>query len=107
MRRCLDCTRLVHLGPRCSTCQRARDRRRWQTKRHRYDTAWRATSKQTRDEHLATHGPTCPGYARPAHPATDLVVDHDLGVLCRTCNAVKANTADRGKPAPGEGGSDL
>ena len=37
--------------------------------------------------------PNHPG--RPAHPAYDLVVDHDLGVICRQCNSHKAATHDR------------
>jgi hypothetical protein len=37
--------------------------------------------------------PNHPG--RPGHPAYDLVVDHDLGVLCRSCNSSKAATYDR------------
>lgn len=108
MKRCIDCTKLIHQGPRCGTCQRTRDRQRWQTKRTRYDADWRKGSTQARADHLATHGPVCPGFTRPAHivTAADLVVDHDLGVMCRSCNAVKANTVDRGKPAPGEGWSD-
>ena len=34
--------------------------------------------------------PNYPGHG--PHPATDLVVDHDLGVLCRSCNSSKAAT---------------
>jgi hypothetical protein len=37
--------------------------------------------------------PNHPG--RPGHPAYDLVVDHDLGILCRSCNSSKAATFDR------------
>lgn len=39
--------------------------------------------------------PNHPG--RPPHPAYDLVVDHDLGVICRQCNSHKAATHDRGR----------
>lgn len=47
------------------------------------------------------NGYYCPGWRLPdypghsPHPATDLVVDHDLGILCRSCNSSKAATHDR------------
>ena len=62
---------------------------------------WRYNSQQLRLEWIAIHGHWCPGWqieghtGRPAHPATDLVVDHDLGVMCRSCNSHKAATYDR------------
>lgn len=91
---------------RCPTCQQVGDRKRWATldadpvrqqrKVQRYDSEWRRYSKQARAEHVAAHGWMCPGYAdRQPHPTTDLVTDHDLGVMCRSCNALKANTTDR------------
>lgn len=94
LRPCLDC-RQPTTGTRCPTCQTTRtnnrNRRRtwyhgtWQTTRRAVLTAWRAE-----------HGNWCPGWNRPAHPATDLTVDHvnprdphTLGVLCRACNGSK------------------
>lgn len=92
MRRCIDCqTPHTTTRARCPTCHA-----------RRYGSSWRTTSRTTIAEHIARHGPTCPGYHRPAHtvPATHLVTDHDLGVLCRSCNAAKANTEDRGLEPP-------
>lgn len=49
----------------------------------------------------AEHGDWCPGWGRPAHPATDLTADHvtaaahggtELAVLCRPCNGAKSDT---------------
>ena len=56
------------------------------------------------------HGNWCPGYQRPAHPASDLTVDHvvplaaggapfdiaNTAVLCRSCNSTKGASTDRG-----------
>ena len=110
-RRCLDCP-VITQATRCDTCAKAhrttprrratqaayeRTPARKAYKAHRYDRAWAANSKATRAAHVAQHGWTCPGYKRDPHPSTDLVVDHDLGVLCRTCNAVKASTEDAAK----------
>jgi 5-methylcytosine-specific restriction enzyme A len=116
-RRCIDCRGLSQTSP-CLTCQRRRARnarpnptnatRDWQERQRRAATvqAW-----------VATHGWTCPGYQRPAHPATDLTADHvtpigaggdprgDLAVLCRSCNGAKSAThnhaavSDRGAHA--------
>jgi 5-methylcytosine-specific restriction enzyme A len=46
-------------------------------------------------EHRACHGDWCPGFGLPAHADADLVVDHDVGVLCRSCNGRKAATVDK------------
>lgn len=103
MRRpCLDCGKPTHEGSRCGSCKRAQDRARWQTKRNRYDTEWRKHSKQLRDAHIAACGWWCPGWGptHPSHASTDLVVDHDDGVMCRSANALKANTVDKGLPRP-------
>lgn len=68
----------------------------------RNSAAWKRLSRQIIDAHVAAHGPTCPGWHRPAHrvaPA-DLTTDHldplqhgrDTGryaVLCRPCNSAK------------------
>lgn len=94
-RPCLGCDTPT-TGPRCPRCQHADDNQRWATgKGDRYNTAWRKHSQQTRTAWVEAHGWNCPGYQRPPHPHRDLVVDHDLGVLCRPCNAVKASTTDK------------
>jgi hypothetical protein len=46
---------------------------------------------------VAQHGQVCPGWGRPAHESTDLVVDHDVGPLCRSCNSRKAATVDKAR----------
>jgi hypothetical protein len=92
MRRCIDCQQPHTTGrSRCPTCNT-----------RRYGPSWRTTSRTTITQHLARYGPTCPGYHRPPHPVppTRLVTDHDLGVLCTSCNAAKANTEDRGLEPP-------
>lgn len=106
-RRCQNCGAIFRT-PRCRTCTRTADKQRAATRgprpRPEYAGAWRYNSQQLRAQHIALHGlicfglhiPNCPDI--PAHPAHDLVVDHDLGVICRQCNAIKANTHDRGTP---------
>jgi len=38
----------------------------------------------------------CPGWGGdPPHDATDLVLDHDVGVLCRSHNSRKGATVDK------------
>lgn len=114
-RRCLDCPAITKAA-RCDACAKARRTAYNATPRHRatqaayertparkaykakrYGGTWAADSKATRAAHVAQHGWTCPGYKRDPHPSADLVVDHDLGVLCRSCNAVKASTEDASK----------
>ncbi len=57
-------------------------------------------------EHLARFGPWCPGWGIPAHPSTDLTLDHvvpleaggepfaddNLVVGCRGCNDRKGTS---------------
>jgi hypothetical protein len=87
MRHCLDCGRLTD-STRCHTCHRRK-------RNNRYGGNWTTRSRTTIAAHLATHGPTCPGWQRPPHPinAADLTLDHETGVLCRACNSAKR---DRG-----------
>ena len=61
----------------------------------RYDSAWGRHSRQVRREWVAENGNLCPGWQVPAHPSTDLVLDHDVGVLCRVCNGVKGGGHDK------------
>lgn len=103
-RRCIDCGRITHNPMRCTTCARSNSRITWarRGKGQRYRSGgWEQQSKQLRAQHLATHGPVCPGWARPPHRCSPqaLVVDHDAGVMCRSCNAVKAATVDKKRNA--------
>ena len=108
-RTCLGCGAVTTNGSRCEGCQIKRVNRpdtpeRTAHKQRTYNTAWRKASKAIRQAWLEQYGPVCPGWATPAHPSTDLVVDHDVGVLCRKCNSRKAATHDRPK-AQGWGGT--
>lgn len=105
-RRCEQCGALFRT-PRCQPCTRAANKHRAtlraRTPRPEYAGAWRYNSQQLRTQHIALHGYVCFGLHIPncpivdTHPAHDLVVDHDLGVICRQCNAIKANTYDRAR----------
>ena len=117
-RPCLECGVLT-TGTRCeehaTQNRRAAEQRRGPKPPHyakRYDWSWRKHSKQLRDEFIQAWGdrglpPHCPGWGTPPHPTTpqDLVVDHDLGVCCRSCNSRKAQLHD--KPRHTQGGTGL
>jgi hypothetical protein len=99
-RACLGCGRSTRNGPRCTTCARAHDRATWakRGKSERYRTGgWEQRSKALRAQHVALYGPLCPGWQRGAHYVRpdQLVVDHDVGVMCRACNSRKAATVDK------------
>ena len=111
-RPCLDCGVLVDGGgSRCPAhaTERTRESERGRGPKPphyatRYDWAWRQHSKQLRAEHVRSRGerglpPLCPGWDTPPHPTTaeQLVVDHDIGVMCRACNSRKAATHDRAR----------
>ena len=65
--------------------------------------AWQRLSARVLRARRGEHGDWCPGYARPAHRASDLTVDHvvalaaggapfdvaNTSVLCRSCNSTK------------------
>lgn len=103
LRRCLDCPALIEQGPRCPRCTRPVERARTQAKRQvrPYTNAERVRRAEAVDRWRAEHGDWCPGWRRPAHPATDLTADHvvavgaggseqgSLAVLCRRCNGTK------------------
>lgn len=94
-RPCLSCGTPT-TSSRCTRCANANDRQRWADgKGQRYNTEWRKHSTATRQAWVEAHGWICPGWQRTAHPSRDLVVDHDVGVMCRQCNAVKAATYDK------------
>jgi hypothetical protein len=106
-RACLGCGRATRNGPRCPDCARAHDRDTWakRGKGRRYrSSGWEQQSKLLRAQHLQVHGPLCPGWARGAHVvlARQLVVDHDVGVMCRACNSRKAATVDKNVKFPDE-----
>ena len=102
-RRCLGCGQLTTDGSRCKACELKRNaayeaspaRRNY--KKQRYGGTWQAKSKAIRQAWVQRHGWVCPGWQRLPHASSDLVVDHDVGVLCRTCNAKKAATADKAR----------
>lgn len=104
-RPCIDCERPCD-GTRCPTCQAARDRTTLRAKRARRPRL-PGEDKRRADavtEHRRRHGDWCPGWRRPAHPATDLTADHPhsvaaggderqpLAVLCRSCNGAKGDS---------------
>jgi len=107
-RRCQQCGALIRTT-RCKTCTRAADKQRAALRgprpRPEYAGNWRYNSTQQRLQHVQLHGWNCFGLNHPGcphippHPALDLVLDHDWGVMCRQCNAIKANTYDR-RPHP-------
>ncbi len=102
------------LGSRCTKHARQSNRSRHNAL---YSTrAWQRLSARVLRAWRGQHGNWCPGYKRPAHPASDLTVDHviplaaggapfDIGncaVLCRSCNSTKgAGDGDRGSPHAG------
>lgn len=105
LRPCLTCGVLSE-GPRCPGHARERERVRTQAKRERrpYTHSERQRRREAVAEHRATYGDVCPGWRRPAHPATQtnpLTADHPtavraggseqqpLAVLCRECNGAK------------------
>lgn len=99
-RPCLDCGTPTP-GTRCPGCQQHWDRAR-NARRTHYQGDWPALSRRIRDEWVGAHGWWCPGWQTPAHPSTDLTVDHidprspasGYRVLCRSCNARKSNRTD-------------
>lgn len=107
-RRCENCGGWVTPPTQCQPCRRTyeRGRSRGRGRREEYAGNWRYNSQQLRLEWITLHGYNCPGWTmpnypgRPPHPATDLVVDHDLGILCRSCNSSKAATHDRARATP-------
>ncbi len=58
-------------------------------RRARYGAAWAATSRRAVAAHVAVHGWWCPGWRIDAHVSSDLTLDHERGILCRSCNARK------------------
>jgi 5-methylcytosine-specific restriction protein A len=103
---CLDCRELTRNGSRCKRCQQKLlkniDNRRGTTTQRGYGSTWRKTAATAVASHRQQYGDVCPGWNRPAHPATDLTGDHripkaaggtdepsNVQVLCRSCNSAK------------------
>jgi 5-methylcytosine-specific restriction endonuclease McrA len=102
-RPCQDCGTITS-STRCPRCQQSRDRTRNRERTH-YRGDWPALSRKLRVEWIERCGYVCPGWHTPAHPATDLVVDHvqprsrtQLAILCRTCNSRKSATERPARP---------
>jgi 5-methylcytosine-specific restriction protein A len=119
MRPCVQAARAMKLCTVCGVATsrpgaRCTDHAR-QSNRSRHNAlysarAWQRLSARVLRAWRGEHGNWCPGYARPAHPAADLTVDHvvplaaggapfDIGntaVLCRSCNSTKGASSDRG-----------
>ena len=100
LRRCLDCNTSVRGRPRCTDCQRTRDRARRARRPDVDDAAERRRRRELVANHRARVGDWCPGLGQhPAHPCADLVADHvvevgaggpasgPLRVLCRSENS--------------------
>jgi 5-methylcytosine-specific restriction protein A len=100
LRRCLDCNASVRGKPRCTSCQRDRDRAKRARRPDLDDARERERRRRLVADHRATVGDWCPGLANhPAHPSADLVADHvveiaagglasgPLRVLCRSENS--------------------
>jgi 5-methylcytosine-specific restriction protein A len=101
-RPCLEpgCPNLAQPGhPRCLNCTRAHRRQAGTTAARGYGPTWRRHAHAAIATHRAQHGDTCPGWARQPHAIapSQWVCDHDLGPLCRSCNARKAATVDKAR----------
>lgn len=98
---CPGCRRRV--AGRCPTCDAARLSAAPKPKDPSYGLRERNRRSDTVAAWVAMHGWVCPGWGRPAHPATDLAADHiiarrlggpqdgPLQVLCRECNSRKGD----------------
>jgi 5-methylcytosine-specific restriction enzyme A len=104
LRACLDCKQVVRGKPRCSDCQRQRDRVKAARRPDLHnDAKERERRRRVVADHRAMVGDWCPGWqGRPAHPSADLCADHvkevaaggspygKLVVRCRGCNAARS-----------------
>jgi 5-methylcytosine-specific restriction enzyme A len=105
-RRCLDCPTMVRGKPRCTDCQRVRDRaKRARRPDLHADAQERERRRRLVADHRARIGDWCPGVPelrRGAHPSADLTADHlveiaagglasgPLVVRCRSCNSARS-----------------
>ncbi len=113
MKLCTVCGVLTsRAGSRCSEHARQSNRSRHNPL---YSTrAWQRLSARVLRAWRGEHGDWCPGYGRPAHPASDLTVDHvvplaaggapldiaNTAVLCRSCNSSKGASTGGGGVDP-------
>jgi len=93
------CGRLSVKGTsRCERHPRRRTPQEIEERSRKYDYAWNKESRRIRAAWVEAHGWVCPGWGGDEqHESHDLCVDHDVGVLCRHHNSVKAATYDRRK----------
>jgi 5-methylcytosine-specific restriction protein A len=108
LRPCLGCGRQVRGKPRCSDCQRAKDRAKAARRPDLHaDAHERERRRRVVADHRAMVGDWCPGWERqPAHLSADLTADHvkevakggdprgRLVVRCRSCNAARSSPAE-------------
>lgn len=95
-------------GSRCT--EHARQSNRSRDKAFYSTRAWQRLSARVLRAWRGEHGDWCPGYGRPAYPASDLTVDHvvplaaggasfdiaNTAVLCRSCNSTMGASTDGG-----------
>lgn len=60
--------------------------------RAKYADGWPIISRAAIAQHVAQHGQWCPGWGVDPHDSDDLTLDHQRGVMCRSCNARKRRT---------------
>lgn len=65
-----------------------------------YSKEWVKQSAKIRARWIRDIGYICPGWEINSHESKDLVVDHDDGVMCRSCNGRKAALLDRVSDKP-------
>lgn len=102
---CLGCGMPTFNGSRCPRCAGGHRRAR---RNPIYDQrAWRVRRVTDLQAHRQRYGNWCPGYGVPAHPSSDLTLDHIIPgsleggtqVLCRGCNTRKSHaTSPRRRP---------
>jgi 5-methylcytosine-specific restriction protein A len=104
IRPCLGCKQPVRGKPRCSDCQRVKDKAKAARRPDLHaDARERERRRRVVADHRAIVGDWCPGWERrPAHPSADLTADHvrevarggrpdgRLVVRCRSCNAARS-----------------
>ena len=104
LRACLGCGTQIRGKPRCSDCQRQRDRAKAARRPDLHaDAHERERKRRVVADHRAIVGDWCPGWERrPAHPSADLTADHVREVAaggrpdgrpvvrCRSCNAARS-----------------
>jgi len=111
-RPCAACGRLAW-GLLCRACRSAAHPAAPRRRALSGDWAERKRRAAAVAAHRREYGDVCPGWGRPAHPATNLAADHieevhaggdehgPLQILCGSCNSAKSNAIRAGKqPVP-------